>query len=322
MRNYIFLIFAFCLSSFASACECEHVYDADVIAIIEAEGDSYSDDYLYRKEDLKTQMLNPGIRPEKILQQAAYAFDTFRYNKCLEKIKEYERVAFPPPYDFPSPGEKLTILAYKAYANRFLKRYDTAINYFEEMIDIIKQTDYLTPECKYITYLEHANCYLLKGDRKEFQNRIKKIIELDIAPKYDYYVKKGFKIHHQPCFHDHALKYEERFVFKEIAPLILGEKLYATLEAKGETPKFYTVSDHQENKEFCRRMCYRVGTISAIIVGCITRKKEAAIAAAALSELLIDCDICCTEGFGSENCCRDLKWAFQQACQQHLLDGL
>jgi hypothetical protein len=260
--------------------------------------------------------------PKKILKQAQYAFDSFRYNKCLEKIKEYERTAFPPPYDFPSAEEKLVILAYKAYSNRFLKKYDSAINYFEEMIDIIKKTDYLAPECRFITYFEHAQCYLLKGDRKEFQNRIKKIIDADIAPKYDYYVKNNFKVHHQPCFHNHDLKYEERIVFKEIAPLILGEKLYATLEKRGETPKIRTVADRKEDSHFCRRMCYRAGTVSAIIIGCITKKKEAMVAAAALGELLVDCDICCNEGWGSENCCRDLKWVFQQVCQQHLLDGL
>ena len=315
----IFLVFF--LPAILQTCPCEHTYDADVIALIDAEGDTCLHD-VYDQEDVKLQMIDPGHKPEKLLQQASYAFDTFRYNKCLEKIKEYEKVAFPPPYDYPSPKEKLTILAYKAYCNRFLKKYDSAIHYFEEMIDIIKKTDYLAPECKFITYYEHAHCYLLKGNRKEFQNRIVKIIDLDIAPKYEYYVKNDFKVHHQPCFHNHNLKYEERFVFNEIAPIVLGEKLYATLEARGEIPKIYTVSDNREDKEFCRRMCYRASTVSAIIVGCITKRKEAAIAAAALAELLIDCEICCTEGWGSKNCCKDLKWVFHQVCQQHVLDEL
>ena len=190
------------------------------------------------------------------------------------------------------------------------------------MIDIIKKENKLSPECKFITYYEHALCYLLKGDRKEFQSKIKKIIDLDVAPKYDYYVKNNFKIHHQPCFHNHELRYQESIVFKEIAPLILGDKLYATLEARGETPRIRTIANGGENTHFCRRMCYRAGTLSAIIVGCITRKKEAIAAAAALGELLIDCDVCCEEGWGSSNCCRDIKWVFYQACQQHLLDGL
>jgi hypothetical protein len=190
------------------------------------------------------------------------------------------------------------------------------------MIDIVKKTDYLAPECKFITYLEHARCYLFKGDKKEFYSRLKKIIDLEIAPKYEYYVNNNFKVHHQLCFHDHDLKYEERIVFKEAAPILLGETLYATLEERGETPKIYTVADETGEKEFCRRLCYRVGTISAIIVGCITKKKEAAIAAAALSELLIDCETCCTEGWGSKNCCKDIKWALEQVCKQDLLDGL
>ena len=100
---------------------------------------------------------------------------------------------------------------------------------------------------------------------------------------------------HQSCFHNHDLKYEERIVFKEIAPVILGEKLYATLEERGEILKIRTVADKKEDSHFCRRMCYRAGTISAIIVGCITKKKEATAAAAALGEVLVDCDVCCSQ---------------------------
>ena len=123
------------------------------------------------------------------------------------------------------------------------------------------------------------------------------------------FIQVGINI--MPCIHG----------FKEIE-IVLGEKLYATLEARGETPKIYTVADNGEQKEFCRRMCYRVGTLSAIIVGCITKRMEAIAAAVALSELLIDCDTCCEKGFGSSNCCKDLKFVFHQVCQQHLLDGL
>lgn len=324
MHIFLFTILIICLRSIAFACECSHVYDAEVIALIDAEGDICSDDYLYLKEDRQSQMIY-GIEhqnPKTILKQAQYAFDSFRYNKCLEKIKEYERVAFPPPYDFPSPEEKLVILAYKAYSYRFLKKYDSAINYFEEMIDIIKKADYLAPECRFITYFEHAQCYLLKGDRKEFKNRIKKIIELDIAPPYEYYVKNNFKIHHQPCFHSHELSNHERIVFKELAPVLLGKELYAILEEKGETPKIRTIANKEGDSEFCRRMCARASYISALIVLCITKKSAAMAATVALGELLVDCDVCCKEGWGSENCCRELKWALKQACQQDMLDGL
>lgn len=253
MRILLFIVLTVCLRIPTIACECAHIYDEDVVSLIDSEGDTYLDDYLYQSDGIKTQMIY-GIEPpnpKKIIQQAQYAFDSFRYNKCLEKIKEYERVAFPPPYDFPSAEEKLMILAYKAYSNRFLKKYDSAINYFEEMIDIIKKTDYLAPECRFITYFEHAQCYLLKGDRKEFHNRIKKIINADIAPKYDYYVKNNFKIHHQPCFHHHELKEEERMIFKEIAPRALGKELYTLLEERGETPKIRTVANDNGNSEFC-----------------------------------------------------------------------
>lgn len=320
----LFIIVTACLRIPALACECAHVYDADIISLIESEGDTYLDDYLYQREGIKTQMIY-GIdppNPKKILHQAQYAFDSFRYNKCLEKIKEYERTAFPPPHDFPSSKEKLVILAYKAYANKFLKKYDSAINYFEEMIDIIKKTDHLALECKFITYLEHAHCYLLKGDKKEYKNRVKKILDLDIAPRYEYYVKNGFKIHHQPCFHNHEMKYEEKIIFKEAAPKLLGEELYAMMEAREETPKIYTVANNTHDNQFCRRMCSRATTIIAVIVGCITQKAQAAAAIMILSELMIDCDICCNEGWGSKNCLEELKWVLSQVCNQNLLDDL
>lgn len=311
-----------CLPLIGKTCECEHLYSADIIAQIDAEGDTYSDDYLYEKENHKTQMIDPGPKPEKILQQAAYAFDSFRYKKCLEKIKEYERANYPPPYDYPSQEEKLTILAYKAYCNRFLKKYDSAITYFEEMIDIIKRTDYLTPECKFITYLEHAQCYLLKGDKNEFKNRVKKIIDLGIAPKYEYYLKNDFKIHHQPCFHKHELNYHDLIVFKEVATKVLGEELYAMMEQKDQIPKIRTIAHHTGDTEFCRRMCTRATYISAIIAGCISRAPQAVGAIIILSELFIDCELCCKDGWSSKNCLQELKWIIDKICNQNLLDGL
>lgn len=137
---YLFSIFLSCLWFEIFACECSHVYDAGIRAIIDAEIDIDMDDYLYKKK-FQSQLIY-GIElpdPKKILKQAQYAFDSFRYNKCLEKIRDYERFAFPPPYDFPSAEEKLVILAYKAYSNRFLKKYDSAIHYFEEMIELLKK---------------------------------------------------------------------------------------------------------------------------------------------------------------------------------------
>lgn len=324
MWIWIFIILSTSFRCLVSACGCMHTYDADVIARVEAEGDICLDEF--DQQDLTTQIViieNRLSPSEKLLEQAAYAFDTFRYNKCLEKIKAYEREAFPPPYEYPSPEEKLPILAYKAYCNRFLKRYDSAIKYFDEMLSIMNSLErHLAPDCLFITYFERAQCYLMKGDRKEFQHQITKIIESDTAPKYDYYVKNNFKVHHQPCFHDHELKYEERIVFKEIASKLLGKELYALMEERDETPKIRTVANNDEDKEYCRRMCGRASYICAIIVGCIVQKSLAISATWALSELLLDCENCCNEGWNSKNCCKDIKQAFEQVCQQHLLDGL
>ncbi len=317
LSSVLLILCSFCYSSHF------HAYDEDVIQFIDAFNDG---DELDNDLQVQMQLIPYGItppNPKKILQQASYAFDTFRYSKCIEKIKEYEKAAFPPPYDYPSPREKLIILAYKAYSNRFLKRYDSAIRYFDEMIDIIedKDTEALSKECKFITYFEQAQCYLLKGNKKEFQSRIKKIIDNSIAPPYEYYVKNKFKIHHQPCFHNHELNGYETFVFKEIAPKILGKELFALMEERGETPKIRTVANNND-EEFCRRMCARASYICAILVGCISQKPLAIAATWALGELLVDCENCCNQGWGSKNCCKEIKQTFWQVCQQHLLDDL
>lgn len=111
-------------------------------------------------------------------------------------------------------------------------------------------------------------------------------------------------------------------VFKEIAPKLLGKELYAIMEARGETPKLRTVAYNDADTSFCRRMCARASYLSAIIVGCISQKPLAIAATWALGELLVDCENCCDEGWSSKNCCKDIKQAFEQVCQQHLLDGL
>lgn len=94
------------------------------------------------------------------------------------------------------------------------------------------------------------------------------------------------------------------------------------MEERGETPKIRTVTNHEGDKESCRRLCARASYICAIIVGCVVQKPIAIAATWALGELLVDCENCCNEGWGSKNCCKDIKQAFEQVCQQHLLDGL
>jgi tetratricopeptide (TPR) repeat protein len=317
-RNKYIIFFLLFFSNLFS-CECEHQYDEEIIREVDQELDIYNDDTLYEVVHIPSQY-NPQPDPEKTLKKAAYAFDSFRYNKCLEYIKQYERVLVLPMQIIPN-DKKLTILAYKAYCKKFLKRYDSAIEFFEEMIVLLNKSDILSPECKFITYLEHAHCYLLSGNREEYQKRIKKIIELRIAPTYDYYASKGFKIHHQPCMHDHQLKKAECIIFHEVTPKLLGEELYTSMVKSKQTPKIYTVAQLDDQEE-CRRLCARASYISAFIIGTITKSSLAGAATIALGELLLDCETCCNEGWGSKNCLREIKTIFWNTCQQHILDDL
>ncbi len=309
------------VTTFSFACECEHVYEYEIMATVDAEYDENEDDYLYDSNICRQREDDP----KKLLKLASYAFDKLRYRKCLQYIKRYEDVVSPPPYA-PSKEQKIIIETYRAYCKKYLKSYDSAIDHFENIIYLINDRSddsfELKDECKFITYFEHAQCFLLKGEKNEYRRRIKKIIEMRVAPSYSYYVKNDFRINHQPCFHNHPISKTESFYFHELAPRLLGEELYATMVKNQQTPKFYTVADLDEDKEFCRRLCGRASILSAIIVGCITKKAEAIAATMALGEILLDCDNCCNEGFGSKNCLKDIKTVFWQVCQENLLEGL
>lgn len=321
MRKKIYTVLLCLFINLSShACECEHLYELEIMTTIDLEEDIERDDYLYemgRYQDLYKK------DPDRLLKEATYAFDKFKYNKCLEKIKEYERYITPPPPQVISVKDEIIISTYKAYCNRFLKRYHTAINYFENVIKLLDLADreVLSPECKFITYVEHAQCYLLKGDKAGFKKRMKKIFDMKLAPNYQYYVDNDFEIHHQPCFHYHKLNTMESFVFNQAAPLLLGEELFANMARNQQVPKVYTKAQ-VDDEPFCRRLCARASYVSALLIGLVTKSEKAMALTIALAELLIDCETCCKEGLGSENCLSDFKTILNNACNQELLEGL
>jgi hypothetical protein len=53
----LFIILTSCLHLSSIAYEHSHVYAADIISLLDSEGDTYLDDYLYQKDDIKTQMI-------------------------------------------------------------------------------------------------------------------------------------------------------------------------------------------------------------------------------------------------------------------------
>lgn len=320
MALKFFLISWILLNNFVllNACECEHIYPPEIIAEVESEYDLSHDDNLYGINPNQNNVYNPDM--EKLLQKAAYAFDTFKYEKCLEYIKEYEKYFSPRLTTMPNE-KKLIILAYKAYSARYLKKYDSAIENFKEMINLSKKTDLLPPECKFITYLEHAYCYLLKGNKRAFQERITAIIEMDIAPRYEYYKEKEFTICHQPCFHNHPLSKTECFIFNALTPELLGANIIDAMTKNNQTPPIYSVSDIMDDKEFCHLICARASYVTAMIIACISNKNpQAILSAMALGELLLECEKCCDKGWGSQNCLKNIKSAFTDKYQNLLED--
>lgn len=294
-----------------------HHYDLDVVQEVDASLD-FDDDNLFEcAPPFKNEKEN---RASKLLQSASYAYDCCKFNRCLSYIKEYENEVAPLLH-LPSSAQAIVIHTYKAHCKKSLKLYDSAIAEFDIVISHINSKN-LSQECNFMTHLEKAYCYLLKGDKRGFKHRIEKLFDMGIAPTYDYYVEKGFKIYRQPCFHDHAVIEEEAIVFDEIAPFLLGREVVNALTANKQTPKFFTIKNNDESVFSCRRMCHRATNIMSIIISCITKKATAGAACLAIGELLVDCEVCCEDGWGSENCCKTIKAVFWNACQQHLLDDL
>lgn len=242
---------------------------------------------------------------EYYLDKASQAYDKFKYEKCLDYIRDYEVRVSKPPYER-TITEKVIVLAYTAYCKKALKKYSAAKDYFREMISLMKKSAF-SPECLFTTHFQHACCYAHLGNMEECKERIRKLVNMDFGLNIDYLAKNDYMIHHQPCFHNHKLSNFDKLVINEIVATALGKEILE-LQREGKLiPTNCLCSYTNESKEFCSALCGRVGGYAAAIIALIPDRATQILALFALAEFNVECPKCCEEGLGSENCCKGLK---------------
>ncbi len=323
----LFVVLTLTLSTYI--CEAGlHQFDQDVLEDVDEDN---SDDYLYHLDDSYL-LANPrfpgqdapvGYTPEtleKQFQKAVKAFDEFQYEKCLKKIREYEKMAQKPPYKL-SDSRKVTVIAYKAYSYKYLKQYEKAIAYFEDLINLLPIAG-LKKECVFVTYLEHAHCYLCIGQEETFIRKVKQIVNMKIGPTLADLQASNFMINHQPCFHDHELIQQDRVVLNELMATNLGLKVVDLKIQDQLVPKMCTCGHTDEDVQHCRRMCGAIGIFGTLITAFSGNFQLTVAAIVGFGYFQIECENCCLNGWGSENCCKHLKQAIQQALNQQALEGL
>lgn len=252
--------------------------------------------------------------PEYYLEKASYAYDTFKYKKCLDYIHDYEVRINQPTYE-KTLNEKVIALAYRAYCKKALKKYSSAKDYFAEMISIFKKDPFLSPECLFMTYFQHASCYAHMGKMGECEEKIRKIANMDFGLSIDYLVKKDYIIHRQPCFHYHKFSTDDKFVINEILATALGNDILTQQKQGKLIPGNCHCGQTNESKEFCAETCkwlVGIGELAASFIPHIPTRIAVMIA---IIKFDVECERCCEEGFGSENCCKGLKSILEKVSQ-------
>jgi tetratricopeptide (TPR) repeat protein len=279
------------------------------------------DDLLYDVK--KMQFYNDPAPPEKHLKKAVRAYDQRKYRRCLEYIKEYEKAlekdGANPPYYYNqlTKEQKVLIYSYKAYCKKCLKSYESAQEYFVNLIDLMKDEGY-RPECLFMIYWQHASCYYFLGQKEKCADRIRKLVNMEIGPTIRELKENNYRINRQPCFHEQELVKGDKMVINEIIATTLGKEIVAL---EGEfTPTICTCTD--EDSSFCADWCTRIGSYATVACAFIPNKFAQAITLFALVEFAVECEKCCEKGLGHENCCRKLKKAIQYAFDQERLNEI
>ena len=314
----LFLGITFCVQS------CQfmlHEYGADIQ--IEDELEDKDDKFLYDPIRNQQGFVQPDP-PEKHLKKAMRAYDEHKYRRCLEYIKQYEKAletadgAYPPYYyNQLTKEQKVLIYSYKAYCKKALKNYESAQEYFAELIDLMKGGGY-KPECLFTVYWQHASCYYFLGEKEKCKDRIKRLVNMEIGPTIKELKANNYRLNRQPCFHDHELVKGEKMLINEIIAMTLGENVIAL---EGEYIPINCICT-DEDSYFCAEWCTRIGGYATLACALISNKLIQTLALFALVEFQAECEKCCEKGLGHENCCRKLKSAIRHAFDQERLDGI
>jgi tetratricopeptide (TPR) repeat protein len=321
----IFLIFFLMFFSVVSyACEPWHDYPD-----IQLDDDlDLEDDELYNLENYghslnQNQLLTAYRKPESgedtyvYMQKAMKAYDHSEYKKCLAYLKKYEDTFSDINLQL-TLSERVLVLSYKAYAKKALRKYDSAKDHFSHLIELLKQGDY-ERESLFYAYWQHASCYYGLGEKEKCQDRIKKLVNMDIGPNVDYLKKNNYKLVHQPCFHEHGAIKKDKIIISEIIATVIGQEI---VNANGHFYPDFCTCLVNEDVTFCSDCCARIAGYGAIACAFIPGRTLQAIALWALVEFQIECDRCCNDGLGHVNCARKLKQILTRALDQSKLDEL
>lgn len=324
-KFYIFVVITFSIWIWVpiQAClkilPCQETHEYSLKALTEVENDTSqaNDDYLYDFcwSSSKSLMAHPQDIEEAILfhmEKATRYFELKNFEKCLEHIKLVDKQQ---SFHGINSVDRGKILAYKAYCKMYLKKYESAIDSFEDLIIYLINTDHHRP-CLFATYFYHAFCVNAYGDVVRAKKKIAKLVDMELVNRNS----STITIYDQPCFHPNGVS--ESHLIK-MAQDIAEATGYNILAANNQFyPTFSLCNQANESMEACSENCIYLAGIGSYAAAYIPNKH---IQAAVLFSLVLfqtQCTKCCTDGLGSENCLKTLKTILKHTLNQEALDGL
>lgn len=321
--NLLFLMTTF--SSYAClhirGCDFPHEYDPAILAEVDADETEATDNYLYDfslwNEDISPEVL---FRAQDIhLQKATRYFDLKRFDKCLEHIRIVEK-HFQGPHGHLNKNEtdKGKILAYKAYCLMYLKKFGGATEAFEDLINFLTTSKHYKP-CLFASYFYHAYCLHASGHEKKAKEKIQKLVNMNLVDKN----QNSLVIYDQPCFHPNGINEKHLLRINQEIAEATGQQILALNNQF--YPKIALCNNNNERKEECSENCMYLAGVAAYAAAYIPQKHIQAGVLFAIVIFQVECNKCCVDGLGSDNCLRTLKnilSASLNAFNQEALDGL
>jgi tetratricopeptide (TPR) repeat protein len=278
-----------------------------------------TDDYLYDLHFANTEGLSLDLllrQQETHLQKATRYFELKKFEKCLEHIKTAEKHAslINTPADI-----KGKILAYKAYCKFYLNKFESAKDYFEDLINYLTTNNHYRP-CLFITYFYHACCLCALGEEEKAKEKVRKLINMKLVQPYDNNNPQPLRIYDQPCFHPNGVSLSHLFIISQEIAEATGHNI---LSANHDFyPKHSLCNNTDETLESCLENCvYTSGAATATVFYIKSIHIQVAVTLA-LVYFQVQCMKCCKSGLKSDDCLRTLKTILKYTLNSEQLDNL
>jgi hypothetical protein len=263
-----------------------------------------------------------GIKAIKYLRMAKTAYNNCDYENCLSYIKEYEKRLKTIHQDIKKDltlEEQLTIVFYKAFSRKFMKNYKSAIDSFDEAIELLEQADFPEKECLWSAYYHKASCYWGLGKKIKCQEKISDLALMNLGPSLQDLNDRGHMIIRQPNLLNGYPQETDPLLINKSALNQMTNHLLEFHQSQLLVPK--TCSCPNKNARGpCSKNCTRQSSYAAVAASFISHLPTQIKVLLALIDFEIKALDCCESCLSHEKGPENLNLIIESALHVYLKD--